>query len=150
LRDPPPCGRRLLPTVKLVCIIRDGQCSTPAIAVGDDDPPRFQLVRCQLREELVRWSEEKWIQRTPSYGVRELISDAEDQRRTYDIYLDYLSNDAHRAKWLDHAVFFLASSLYQVEFIILAEVGRIGDSQTLYHRRVLECVRPRRNYLCLA
>ena len=138
----------LLPSVRLVYIIGDGQCSVRAIAVGvdpslDDDPLRVQQVRRQLHEELVRWGEEKWIQRIPSYGIRELIGNAGDQRRTYDIYLDYLSNDAHRTTWLDHAVFYLASSLYQVEFVILAQIGGMGDSHTLYHRRVLECVRPR-------
>jgi hypothetical protein len=149
LRDPPPYVRDLLPSVRLVHINGDGQCSVHAIAFGvdpslDDDVARVQLVRRQLHEELARWGEEKWIQRIPSFGIRELIGDAGDQRRTYDIYLDYLSNDALRTTWLDHAVFYLASSLYQVEFIILAEVSGVGDNRTLYHRRVLECARPRR------
>ena len=149
LRDSPPCVRDLLPSVRLVHITGDGQCGIRTIAVGvdpslDDDTERIQLVRRQLHEELARWGEEKWIQRIPSYGIRELIGNAGDQRRTYDIYLDYLSNNAHRTTWLDHAVFYLASSLYQVEFIILAEMSAVGDNRTLYHRRVLECARPKR------
>jgi hypothetical protein len=75
----------------------------------------------------------------PGYGVRELVVDGlgdEDPRTSYDFYQQYLSDPAHQCTHLDHAIFYLASSFFHVEFIIVALLSDGRDNPSLYHRRI--------------
>jgi hypothetical protein len=75
----------------------------------------------------------------PGYGVRGLVVDDlsnEDRRTSYDFYVQYLSDPMLRSTHLDHAIFYLASSFYRVEFIIVALLTENRNKPSLYHRRI--------------
>ena len=83
----------------------------------------------------------------PGYGVRGLVVDDldhSDGRTSYDIYTEYLSEPTHLRTHLDHSIFYLASSLYHVEFIIVALMSHGGASPLLYHRRINMVAKSRR------
>jgi hypothetical protein len=136
----------VLPGVKEVWIDGDGQCALRAVAVGiwpslgeGEDDGRVAEVRRDLLGELQRWSVGNWMNVVPGYGVRGLVVDDlgdEDRRTSYDFYVQYLSDPMHRSTHLDHAIFYLASSFYHVEFIIVALLSEGRDKSSLYHRRI--------------
>jgi hypothetical protein len=136
----------VVPGVKEVWIEGDGQCALRAVAVGvwpslgrGEDDERVADVRRDLLGELQRWSVGKWMNVVPGYGVRGLVVDDledDDRRTSYDFYLQYLSDPMHRSTHLDHAIFYLASSFYRVEFIIVALLTESRNKPSLYHRRI--------------
>jgi hypothetical protein len=146
LRGTPSHLRGLLPNVKEVLIKPDGLCSLRAIAVGlyssltdEEEELRVIEVRQNLLDELQRWTIERWMNMIPGYGVRELVVDNlvdDDMRTSFDIYKEYLSDPTHQRTHLDHAIFYLASSFYHVEFFIVAHLSQGGRSSSLYHRRI--------------
>jgi hypothetical protein len=144
----PELFREVLGPVSAVKITGDGRCWLRAIAVGvdptlKDDDRRLAQVRSELRQELLDWGVERWMQRVPGYGLRELVrtSDTSCGNSSYDTYLHYLSDSAAiRYEHLDHCVFFLASSRYNVHFLILAQYhspSELIGKPFVYHRLIV-------------
>lgn len=142
LQPAPELFRSVVGPIPAVRIQSDGQCWLRTIAVGvdpaqRDTEERLSQVRGELRQEHSRWGAEMWMERVPGYGLRELVYDSDRSHSSYDSYLSYLSDPSHRYRWLDHCVFYLASSRYDVGFLILAQLNwspTASATDSLYHR----------------
>ena len=142
----------VLPGHQCINVEGDGRCWLRCICMGvEPDKPlteeRLDQVRHQLHDQLCRWGAHRWMQHVPLYSLRDmLVADlsATDPRTSYDVYKQYLSEPAYLRKHLDHAVFYLASSLFDVEFIIVARLQGTSHHPLVYHRRINEAVRAKR------
>ena len=67
----------------------------------------------------------------------------EDPRTSYHVYLDLLSLEQHQRQHLDHAVFYVASALFSVEFLIVSSMDTTTARSFVYHRRINETAQPR-------
>ena len=100
------------------------------------DKARLEAVRAELQQELLDWGEERWMQTVPWHNVRDWLW-GESERKTgaqaqgsYDMCAHLLGLD----RWFGHAVFYLASSRYRIEFFL---IGYLSGIQQVYHRHVL-------------
>ena len=127
----------------------DGLCWLHAIAAIADptaaeSTERIDSVRRELQEELERWGEQRWLLEVPWYGVRDWLwsecSNRQDisEEGSYGMCQRLLQQD----RWFNHAVFYLASSLYHIDFFLVAVIGPLTQS-LVYRRRVLTAPIPR-------
>ena len=141
----------VIPSHQSVKVDGDGRCWLRCICIGVEPDrevteQRLECVRCQLYDELCRWGPHRWMQHVPLYSVRDMLvgdMEASESRTSYDVYKEYLSLPTYSHKHLDHAVFYLASKLFNVEFIIVARLQGTSNHPRIYHRRINEAVRPR-------
>ena len=141
----------VIPNHQSIKVDGDGRCWLRCICMGVEPDrevteERLERVRCQLYDELCRWGPHRWMQHVPLYSVRDMLvgdMEASESRTSYDVYKEYLSLPAYTHKHLDHAVFYLASSLFNVEFVIVARLQGTSNHPLIYHRRINEAVRPR-------
>jgi hypothetical protein len=122
-------------------ITGDGLCWLRTIAAIADptavlDKARLETVRAELQQQLLEWGEERWMQTVPWHNVRDWLW-GESERRTgaqaqgsYDMCAYLLGLD----RWFGHAVFYLASCRYRIEFFL---IGYLSGIQQVYHRHVL-------------
>ena len=141
----------VIPGHQSVKVDGDGRCWLRCICMGAEPnkevtEERLEHVRSQLYDELCHWGPHRWMQHVPLYSVRDMLVvdlEANEPRTSYAVYKEYLSLPTFSHKHLDHAVFYLASSLFNVEFVLVARLQGTSHDPLIYHRRINEAVRPK-------
>ena len=147
----------------------DGLCWLRTIAAiaeptAVENVARIDAVRVELGRELERWGEERWLIDVPWYGVRDWLwsePGRADNEGSYDV-CKRLLQQLDECHWFNHSVFYLASSLYHIDFFIVGCFKHTNrqpqpqpqpqqqqpqqppqQQQPVYHRRILTTPIPR-------
>jgi hypothetical protein len=126
----------------------DGLCWLRCIAAIADPPAvecnqRLSAVRLALLGEMEQWGEDRWITALPWFGVRDWLWSERDKKAdesSYNVGQRLLRTAMETKAWSAHWIFYVASSLYDIDFFI---ISKRRDSLRVYHRRVLSTPIPR-------
>lgn len=95
------------------------------------------VVRADLQAEIQRWQRPRWLQDVPWYGVRDWLWETRQEGDTdsFDVCVRLLQQ---RNEWFSHAVFYLASARYAIDFFLVGIRTNppAGSPHPLYGRRI--------------